>query len=412
VFVVINLPLKNPARIPIKKEEGAEKEHEEDIFAEYIPVEPTEPKPKSNKRRRRRRNPVTGELYYADDAQGGETNAVENNDKTAEQENTHEAGNAGEEDPNDEEANDDENDADDGERDEEEEEIIEDDELDNEFSKDRTLQIMDLNTKNPWISFQGQMYSCEWHTTLGTDMFFAKRPDPTDEAGNSTPAPTEGITPYYPKRVLYTFKEWDLLGMSSAQLVASSVDLEFRESEDEEIDEAEGNPQSLTAASRVVQSGTRRMDTIDEAVDGRHGSPALKNSRTSARSWESKPNMTFLEQFNALRHSKGEKLRRFENGRPFHQAGKELEDDYDVEDTDQDVEMEDVTHGEDVSEVSRTEMSKRSEAGTSIDLRPGGNGQLNEEIDEEPDPSGNPKGRSNAKRRKLDGVSTRGGKSR
>lgn len=35
--------------------------------------------------------------------------------------------------------------------------------------KDR-IQFLDLHTQNPLISYQGQMYSCEWTSTLGTDL--------------------------------------------------------------------------------------------------------------------------------------------------------------------------------------------------------------------------------------------------
>lgn len=37
-------------------------------------------------------------------------------------------------------------------------------------SKDQRIQFLDLHTSNPLISYQSQMYSCEWTSTLGTDL--------------------------------------------------------------------------------------------------------------------------------------------------------------------------------------------------------------------------------------------------
>ena len=43
-------------------------------------------------------------------------------------------------------------------------------------SNDR-IQILDLHTRNPLVSYQGQLYSCTWGSTLGTDVLLeAKQP--------------------------------------------------------------------------------------------------------------------------------------------------------------------------------------------------------------------------------------------
>ena len=43
--------------------------------------------------------------------------------------------------------------------------------------EDHRLQILDLHTKNPIISFQDRFYSCHWASTVGTDLFLTSTKD-------------------------------------------------------------------------------------------------------------------------------------------------------------------------------------------------------------------------------------------
>lgn len=72
------------------------------------------------------------------------------------------------------------------------------------------LQIMDLESDEPMIVYQGQMYGCRWATSLGSDLLFMRRPDSLDEDYNP----------------LRSFKEVDLLAIGSARLVASHATIE------------------------------------------------------------------------------------------------------------------------------------------------------------------------------------------
>ncbi|PSN64434.1 hypothetical protein BS50DRAFT_73829 [Corynespora cassiicola Philippines] len=74
-------------------------------------------------------------------------------------------------------------------------------------------QITGLHTLNPLINYNGQLLSCEWNETIGTDMFFAK-PDSNSDASN---------------RPLRSLPAVDLLGTSSVKLVAKKASIIPRE---------------------------------------------------------------------------------------------------------------------------------------------------------------------------------------
>ena len=72
------------------------------------------------------------------------------------------------------------------------------------------LQIMDFESEEPMIMYQGQIYSCKWATSLGSDLLFVRR---SDEPGSDY-------------RPLHSFKEVDLLGIATAKLVATQATVE------------------------------------------------------------------------------------------------------------------------------------------------------------------------------------------
>jgi hypothetical protein len=68
------------------------------------------------------------------------------------------------------------------------------------------MQLTGLHTSNPLVLYNGQLLSCKWASTIGTDMFFVK---PIPENESSTPP-------------LRSLQAVDLLAMSSAKLNAAS----------------------------------------------------------------------------------------------------------------------------------------------------------------------------------------------
>jgi hypothetical protein len=75
-----------------------------------------------------------------------------------------------------------------------------------------SVQILDLHSKNPVVSYRGHMYSCQWVSNIGTELLFTRR-DPKD------PLPSLRTLP----------GDIDLLAASSARIVSSSIELKPKE---------------------------------------------------------------------------------------------------------------------------------------------------------------------------------------
>lgn len=75
------------------------------------------------------------------------------------------------------------------------------------------IQIVGLHDNNPIVSYQGQIYSCQWASTIGTDLLFTKAPEDQDDRMAE------------PLRKLGSF---DMIGASSARLVATTAKLRPR----------------------------------------------------------------------------------------------------------------------------------------------------------------------------------------
>jgi len=76
------------------------------------------------------------------------------------------------------------------------------------------FQIMDLESDNPIISYQGNLYSCHWASSIGSDLLFGKRP--IEEVADR-------------RQSLYSFDSWDLLAIGSARMVASPATFQRRQ---------------------------------------------------------------------------------------------------------------------------------------------------------------------------------------
>lgn len=75
------------------------------------------------------------------------------------------------------------------------------------------LQLMDLDSDNPIISYGGTLYSCQWATSIGSDLLFKKKP--AEEDTN--------------QQVLHSFEEYDLIAISAAKLIASPAAFQRRQ---------------------------------------------------------------------------------------------------------------------------------------------------------------------------------------
>lgn len=124
-----------------------------------------------------------------------------------------------------------------------------------------TMQITGLHTTNPLIMYGGQLLSCNWGSTIGTDMFFVKP--------NSDVAVTE--------EPLRSLPSVDLLAISSAKLTANVARLRPRDEVIEKVPLPKGrivprnyhsqkeqsSEQSTSGASRVpVNSFLEKVNQI------------------------------------------------------------------------------------------------------------------------------------------------------
>jgi TFIIIC subunit triple barrel domain len=153
----------NPTANDLKKSTA---QYAEDIFVEYSVVHP---RYTVSTKVRRRRNPETGKLEYPkgyeEPNEGNNTPAVSQDLKSKP----------------------------------------------NAAGADSDMQIMELHSKNPIISYQGNFYSCKWASALGTDMLFARK---SDVSPDSEP--------------LRSLGDWDLVGLGSARLMASHTQVNRR----------------------------------------------------------------------------------------------------------------------------------------------------------------------------------------
>ncbi|KAF2495272.1 hypothetical protein BU16DRAFT_385443 [Lophium mytilinum] len=109
------------------------------------------------------------------------------------------------------------------------------------------IQIIDLHTSSPLIAYQGQLLSCHWASTVGTDMLFAKQ-DPDADTQHT---------------LLRTIPPFDLLGLSSTKLMASTAKLRPRDSHP--VIEKEAAP-SFDQATRTQFSGTTGTSGTDSQL--------------------------------------------------------------------------------------------------------------------------------------------------
>ncbi|KAL1799575.1 hypothetical protein ACET3X_003612 [Alternaria dauci] len=141
------------------------------------------------------------------------------------------------------------------------------------------VQVVGLHTSNPLVMYNGELLSCHWTSTVGTDMFFIK-PD--------TNASTQS-------RVLRSLPSVDLLALGSAKLVAKVGRLRPRDDLVENFGDA---PQ----ATKVTQ-------TPDDDQSAARDMPAASNTQSITSNNGASATSNFLARLNEAKAKRGDKSR-------------------------------------------------------------------------------------------------------
>ncbi|KAI9805356.1 MAG: hypothetical protein M1833_005809 [Piccolia ochrophora] len=131
----------------------------------------------------------------------------------------------------------------------------------------RPIQILNLHTGNPLISYQNQLYTCEWSTSVGTELLFASPTVAKD-------LPTLRSTPHY-----------SILAASSHRLTCTPAQLVRRQTKDQPR-EADPDP----------------MEWVEDPIPPEKRIP-VGNHATLARHEQAR----FLERLMRVKGKKGEK---------------------------------------------------------------------------------------------------------
>lgn len=150
----------------------------------------------------------------------------------------------------------------------------------------QSIQILDLPTNNPVVSYGGQIYLCSWGATLGTDVLLqvpSSEPTPEPDYLDPALAASSPTTPYSP-----------LLTTTRIKLVGRPVDLKPRKNSDEAErkanDEAEATQPSVSTASTSAPQPA----------------PALRIPIGPTPSRARQQQAAFLEKIMAIKERKGE----------------------------------------------------------------------------------------------------------
>jgi hypothetical protein len=124
------------------------------------------------------------------------------------------------------------------------------------------VQILDLNSTNPIVSYQGQVFGCTWSDTVGTNMFFTH------------PGMTENAEP------LKTTDTYDLIALSRIKLVAHRA--------------------------RLTEKGPKQTETTGDfidprTIDGNNSLPVERNPTNRAREDQA----AFLEKLMEIKRRRG-----------------------------------------------------------------------------------------------------------
>ncbi|KAL8858689.1 MAG: hypothetical protein Q9178_004777 [Gyalolechia marmorata] len=160
------------------------------------------------------------------------------------------------------------------------------------------IQILDLHTRNPLISYHDRIYSCTWASTIGTDIFLA-----SPESLSAASIDREPLTP------IYTLPNVSIIGTSCINLTARPVNITPRNDTSQPqrtttaptthlqpvpISPNDDPPQTLEVTSPQPASVLPNQDQPLKIPL----SPGAANTRRAQAS--------FLESLSAIKASKGE----------------------------------------------------------------------------------------------------------
>ena len=140
------------------------------------------------------------------------------------------------------------------------------------------IQVAGLHTPNPLVMYNGQLLSCHWTSTIGTDMFFVK---PDADAASAT-------------QPLRSLPAVDLLSLGSAKLVAKVGRLRPRD----DVRDSGDAQQATEPAVDAISGQNSAVAALDESE--RH--------RPAANEGGSAPS-SFLERLNEVKAKRGEPSR-------------------------------------------------------------------------------------------------------
>ena len=141
-------------------------------------------------------------------------------------------------------------------------------EADAAFTNPSSIQVLDLHTSNPIVSYHDHLYSCTWTDMVGTNMFFVQ-PGFADEM-----------------QPLQSTEDFDLLGMSRIKLAGHRANVKKRPRPKEHIDNPTGDVQAQ-----------QKGDNID---------PGSRFNSSTDLEPERKRQANFLEQLMAIKQKRGE----------------------------------------------------------------------------------------------------------
>jgi hypothetical protein len=162
-----------------------------------------------------------------------------------------------------------------------------------ETAKMGEVQISGLHTANPLIMYNDQLLSCQWTSTIGTDMFF------------TTPGTNSGD-------VLRSLPSVDLMSLGTAKLVARVGRLRPRD------DVVEGKNDAPPATDAVGEAGDDQGESDVRSESVALATAATSASRASISTKTSSAN--FLARLNEAKARRGETSRLVvsrESGRPL-----------------------------------------------------------------------------------------------
>lgn len=138
------------------------------------------------------------------------------------------------------------------------------------------VQITGLHTPNPLVMYNGQLLSCQWTSTIGTDMFFM-RPD----AGVGHP--------------LRSLPAVDLISLSSAKLVAKVGRLRPRDDVINHIGDDASSAEQETSRTEAVGDEHTSTTTAVQSTSRDEGSSSAETQQPGPTSFLAKLNQAKLK---------------------------------------------------------------------------------------------------------------------